>query len=189
LTFVDCEWVSNCAYAKFMHSIAFWPTILVLAVAVISDLRSRRIPNWLVFPFLLAGLIVSLATGGWSGLAHSASGVLVAAIPFAILYLLGGMGMGDVKLCAGLGAWLGPSQLILAMVLMGLAGGVMALTWAIRGGFTNDMLNGTADLIFGLGKRGQRSNNAFALRHSSEHKMPYAPAIAVGVVFSFLAHA
>ena len=44
-----------------MHSIAWWPTLIVLAVATFTDLRSRRIPNWLVFPFLLAGIAVS----GW----------------------------------------------------------------------------------------------------------------------------
>ena len=39
-----------------MHSIAWWPTLIVLAVATYTDLRSRRIPNWLVLPFLVAGL-------------------------------------------------------------------------------------------------------------------------------------
>ena len=44
-----------------MHSIAWWPTLIVLAVATFTDLRSRRIPNWLVLPFMLAGIGVSLA--------------------------------------------------------------------------------------------------------------------------------
>ena len=33
-----------------MHSFAWWPTLIVLAVATVTDLRSRRIPNWLVLP-------------------------------------------------------------------------------------------------------------------------------------------
>ncbi len=169
-----------------MHSVALWPTILAMTVAVISDLRSRRIPNWLVVPFLLSGLVVSTAAGGWRGFAHSASGMLLAAISFGALYLLGGMGMGDVKLCAGLGAWLGPSQLLLALALTGLAGGVMALIWAVYGGFTQDMLSGTADLVFGWRKRGLRPHSTLVLRHPSARKMPYAPAIAVGALLSFL---
>ncbi len=44
-----------------MHSIAWWPTLFVLMVATFTDLRSRRIPNWLVLPFLLAGI------GVWVG--------------------------------------------------------------------------------------------------------------------------
>ena len=41
------------------HGLAWWPTLIVLAVATVTDLRSRRIPNWLVFPFLLAGIVIS----------------------------------------------------------------------------------------------------------------------------------
>ena len=40
-----------------MHSIAWWPTLIVLAIATFTDLRSRRIPNWLVLPFLVAGIV------------------------------------------------------------------------------------------------------------------------------------
>jgi len=42
-----------------MHWFAWWPTLIVLAVATFMDLRSRRIPNWLVLPFLLVGVAVS----------------------------------------------------------------------------------------------------------------------------------
>ena len=45
---------------------------------------------------------------------------------------MGGMGAGDVKLCAAIGAWIGPSQLFIALVLTGLVGGAMALVWAAR---------------------------------------------------------
>ena len=48
---------------------------------------------------------------------------------------MGGMGAGDVKLCAAIGAWIGPMQLIYALVFTGLAGGLMALAWAAWGGF------------------------------------------------------
>ena len=39
-----------------MHSFAWWPTLIVLSVATFTDLRNRRIPNWLVIPFLVVGL-------------------------------------------------------------------------------------------------------------------------------------
>ena len=41
-----------------MHSVGWWPAVVVLGVATFTDLRSRRIPNWLVLPFLLAGIAV-----------------------------------------------------------------------------------------------------------------------------------
>ncbi len=170
-----------------MHSIAWWPTLIVLVVAAISDLRNRRIPNWLVFPFLVAGIAVSSATGGWIGLGHSILGVLLAGILLGFFYWLGGMGMGDVKLCAAIGAWVGPSQLLVALVVMGISGGLMAVIWALRGGFFKESLNGTGDLIFGIGKRGLKPHPTLVLENAAARKMPYTPAIAVGAIFSFFA--
>ena len=58
-----------------MHSIAWWPTLIVLAVATFTDLRSRRIPNWLVLPFLVAGMAVSGWLHGWHGIGQSLAGL------------------------------------------------------------------------------------------------------------------
>src|SRR5436190_1042892 len=168
-----------------MHSIAWWPTLVMLVIATVSDIRNRRIPNWLVVPFLAAGITVSTATQGWSGLRQSLLGVLVAALLLGMLYWLGGMGMGDVKLCAAIGAWIGPRQLSLALVMMALAGAAMALFWAIRGGFLKESLNGAGDLIWGFGKRGLRRHPTLVLGNPRARKMPYAPAIAIGTIFSF----
>ncbi len=170
-----------------MHSVAWWPTLIVLMIAMVTDLRSRRIPNWLVFPFLLAGLTVSALTHGWTGLEQSVLGVLLAALLLGVLYWLDAMGMGDLKLCAAVGAWIGPRQLLLALVVMGLAGGVMALFWALRGGFLKEALTGAGDLVFGLRKRGLRPHPALALSNPAARSMPYAPAIAIGTIFSFFA--
>ena len=159
----------------------------MLVVATIWDIRSRRIPNWLVLPFLVAGVTVSAISYGWRGLGQSLLGVMLAALLLGILYWLGGMGMGDVKLCAAIGAWIGPQQLMLALVMMGVAGGIMALIWAISGGFLNESLSGAGDLIFGFGKRGLRPHPTLVLGNPRARKMPYAPAIAIGTIFSFLA--
>lgn len=171
-----------------MHSIALWPTLIVVAVATFTDLRSRRIPNWLVFPFLLAGIVVSGAHHGWSGIGHSLAGIALGGLLFGVLCWLGGMGMGDVKLCAAIGAWIGPAQLLLALVITGMAGGVIALCWAVAGGFLGELFQGTGDLLFGFGKRGLRPHPELVLANPLTRKMPYAPAIAIGTIFSFFAH-
>ncbi len=168
-----------------MHSVAWWPTLIVLAVATFTDLRSRRIPNWLVLPFLLAGLAVSGWLHGWHGIMQSLAGLGVGALFFGILCWMGGMGMGDVKLCAAIGVWIGPSQMLTALVLTGIAGGVIALCWAVAGGFLGEMLNGTGDLISGLKGRGLRPHPELVLDNPLTRKMPYAPAIAIGTLVSF----
>jgi prepilin peptidase CpaA len=170
-----------------MHSLAWWPTLVLVVIATIWDIRARRIPNWLVLPFLVAGMTVSAISHGWRGLGQSLAGISLAFLLLGVLYWLGGMGMGDVKLCAAIGAWIGPAQLGLALVVMGITGGMMALTWAIWGGFLKESLNGAGDLVFGLSKRGFRSHPTLVLGNPRARKMPYAPAIAIGTIFSFLA--
>ena len=171
-----------------MHSIALWPTLIVVAVATFTDLRSRRIPNWLVFPFLLAGIVLSGALHGWSGIGHSLEGIALGGLLFGVLCWMGGMGMGDVKLCAAIGAWIGPAQLLTALVITGIAGGIMALGWALAGGFLGELFQGTGDLILGFGKRGLQPHPELVLTNPMTRKMPYAPAIAIGTIFSFFAH-
>ncbi|HWB33621.1 MAG TPA: A24 family peptidase [Acidobacteriaceae bacterium] len=168
-----------------MHSIAWWPTVIVLATATVTDLRSRRIPNWLVLPFMVLGVVVSGALHGWHGVGHSLGGLLLGGLLFGVLAVMGGMGMGDVKLCAAIGAWIWSQQLIVALVVTGIAGGVMALLWALFGGFLGELFKGTGDLIFGIKDRGLQPHPELVLENPLTRKMPYAPAIAIGTLISF----
>jgi prepilin peptidase CpaA len=171
-----------------IQTVAWWPTLVVLAVATVTDLRSRRIPNWLVFPFLIAGPMVSAWLGGWHGFGQSMAGLGLGALVYGIFFLMGGMGMGDVKLCAAIGSWIGPGQLLLALVITGVAGGVMAFCWAAFGGFLGELFSGSGDLVFGLGKRGMKPHPELVLSNPLARKMPYAPAIAIGTLISFFSH-
>ena len=149
-----------------MQWIALWPTCAVLAVATFTDLRSRRIPNWLVVPFMAAGLVVPACFGGWHGFEQSLEGFGLGALVYGLLHIFGGMGMGDVKLVAAIGAWVGPHQLIFSIVVTAMVGGIMALGWAIFGGFLGEI----------------------SLNNPQQRKIPYAPAIAIGTLISFFSH-
>jgi prepilin peptidase CpaA len=161
------------------NAIAVWPTTALVLAATVTDLRTRRIPNILVLPFLGLGLLAAAITHGWSGLGQSLLGVVLAVAVLGLFCFLGGMGMGDLKLCAAVGAWIGPSQLLIALVMTSLIGGVMALVWAITGGFLYELLRGTAGLVLGRRK-------GLTLANPAVRKMPYAPAIALGTILSFL---
>ena len=170
-----------------MHSIAWWPTCAVMAVATFTDLRTMRVPNWLVFPYMAAGFGVSAWLQGWHGLTQSLEGFGLGVLLFGLLFCLGGMGMGDVKLCAAAGAWIGPSQLMIALVITGLAGGVIAVAWAACRGFLGQLFAGSGDLVFGIRQRGLRPHAELVLSNPAARKMPYAPAIAIGTLVSFFA--
>lgn len=170
-----------------IHSPAWWPMVAVLCVATFTDLRSRRIPNWLTLPFLAAGIAVSVWMHGWHGVWQSLGGFVLGALIFGLMHFMGGMGMGDVKLAAAIGAWIGPEQLLLALVVTGLAGGIMALSWAIFSGFTTDLLRGSGELVFGWRGRSTMAHPELVLSNPKARKMPYAPAIAIGTLISFFA--
>lgn len=171
-----------------MHSIAWWPTVVVLAIATFTDLRTRRIPNWLVVPFMGVGLLLSGVRGGWHGLAHSFGGLLLGLTVFGVLAAMGGMGMGDVKLCAAIGAWIWSQQLVVALLLTGIAGGVLALVWAACGGFLGELFSSIARAIFRVGRQDGNSDRKLTLDNPLARKMPYAPAIAIGTLMSFFSH-
>jgi prepilin peptidase CpaA len=156
-----------------MHSFAWWPTLIVVAVATVTDLRSRRIPNWLVLPFLPVGVAVSGWLHGWHGVEQSLAGAGLGILIYGILYWKFGMGAGDVKLCAAIGAWIGPSQFLIAAVLTALAGGLVILVWASWRGIQRLM--------------NPQRREELALSRLLASKMPYAPAIAIGTMMSFFA--
>jgi prepilin peptidase CpaA len=170
-----------------MHSTAWWPTLIVVAIATGTDLRWRRIPNWLVLPFLAGGLVVAGYVGGWHGLGQGLEGMALGTVAYGVLAWMGGMGMGDVKLVAAIGVWIGPGQLLIALVLTGLVGGVMALLWATLGGFAGELFQNVGSLARNVRERGMRPHPELVLSNVRTRKLPYAPAIAIGTLASFFA--
>ena len=86
----------------------FIATTTALAVAIVTDFRHYKIPNALTVPLMLSGGIYQLFSPHAQGLTYGMMGLLVATIPLVVMHFRGAMGLGDVKLAAGLGMWLGP---------------------------------------------------------------------------------
>ena len=154
--------------------------ILVL-IAVFFDVRSHRIPNWLVLVGLLVGIAYhSFMASGW-GLTYALKGAAVGFGVFLPIYLLRGMGAGDVKLMAMVGAFLGPASTFGAILMTLMAGGVLALTVAAARGMLPLMLENIRYIVMNVAVRaaaGRGSDSpAFA---KSAGKLPYAVAIAAG---------
>ncbi|MGQ0637404.1 MAG: A24 family peptidase [Planctomycetaceae bacterium] len=105
---------------------------VILILAAWIDGRELRVPNWLTFPLILSGWVFNLAGGGWPGLQESWYGTAVGLACLLPLYAVGGMGAGDVKLLAGVGAWLGPTVTFWAFLVSAVVGGAMALVMVIR---------------------------------------------------------
>jgi len=108
--------------------------VLVAVLAAGTDIFTRRIPNLLTFGAAAAALAFHAFQNGAAGAGLSAAGWLVGAAVFFPVFALGGLGAGDVKLVAALGAWLGPVGALQVAAASAVAGGAVALvvTWRAR---------------------------------------------------------
>jgi prepilin peptidase CpaA len=136
---------------------------------------------------MLSGLVVSFLWKGSPGLLASFEGICVAAGICGVFCFLRGMGMGDLKLMAAIGSWLGPEQTIFAIVITFCAGAVIGIIWAAARGSLMKSFDSTGDLLVGFGKNGLRGHQTIVLDNPDCMRIPYAPAIAIGTLFSFFA--
>lgn len=103
--------------------------ILLVAVLVsaVTDLRNRRIPNLVTYPTVILALLIYGLYAGLHGLLFSLKGLGLGFGLLLIPYLLGGMGAGDVKLMAAVGAVLGVHHTFVVFLIIAVIGGVTAL--------------------------------------------------------------
>src|SRR5215831_17994976 len=103
-----------------------WVLLSLVVAAGVYDILYRRIPNWLVASGLAVGIALNLFLFGWTGLKSSLLGIGLAMAVYFPLYLLRGMGAGDVKLMMAVGAIVGPGTWFGILIFTGILGGVVA---------------------------------------------------------------
>ena len=104
-----------------------WLVSAVLIEAAVIDGLKLKVPNWLTFHLVIGGFAYSAWTGGGLGLLASLQGAAVGLALLLPLYAIGGMGAGDVKLLAAVGAWVGWQVTLGAFVTSAVVGGMMAV--------------------------------------------------------------
>src|SRR3954464_3842766 len=107
-----------------------WFVPITLVVAAVIDGLKLKVPNWITFPMIISGWIYSATLSpyaGWEGLVYSLLGTVVGLALLMPAYAIGGMGAGDVKLLAGVGAWVWGTTTLYAFALTAVIGGVIAV--------------------------------------------------------------
>lgn len=115
---------------------AHWPVWLLtitLVVAAAIDGYKLKVPNWITFPLIIGGWVASTAWFGWPGLAWSLGGTALGLALLLPAYAIGGMGAGDVKLLAGVGAWAWGTVTLYAFCVSAIVGGVIAVVMILCG--------------------------------------------------------
>jgi prepilin peptidase CpaA len=150
----------------------------LLLLACVFDLRTRRLPNALVTLLGVTGLAFSLVLWPVSdGLVRGFGGLALGFLVWIPWYALGMIGAGDVKFFAAAGAWLGPSNALVAAVVAALVGGVLAVAWMLA----EQGIRGTARSLGAwiVSMVSSRSLHPVAVTHS-RHRVPYGIALAAG---------
>jgi prepilin peptidase CpaA len=154
---------------------------VMLTVAVVTDLRSGKIYNWLTFPAMGAGLALG-AIQGLPALGDRALGLSIAVVLAVVLQAAARMSGGDVKLLMAVGALQGAHFLLWAMLLTCVTGGLMAIVWIVR----RRIVKQTA-LNLGLNVMTRAAGLRLDVAGGSiGGKMPYSIAVALGALAALL---
>jgi prepilin peptidase CpaA len=155
---------------------------LGLGAAVFTDVRTRRIPNWLTGA--IAGAAFGLAFGG--GPVTPLRALLGLVVGLALMlpgHIIGATGAGDVKLMAAVGGIVGPDVIFRVFLYSAVAGGVLAVVVALRRGRLSATLRATTNLVT------QPVHAKRAIEASDRaNRFAYGPAIAVGTFISLVVH-
>lgn len=158
-----------------------------LIVAAVIDVWKLKVPNLVTFPMIITGWIFWTALEGWSGLGFSLAGTAVGLALLLAPYAVGGMGAGDVKLLAGVGAWVGATTTFWAFCVSAVVGGLLAvLMMAWRRQFDRHARNFRDILVEFLYLRNfSLIAESAALRKSSMMLLPYGLPLAIGTIGYF----
>ena len=166
---------------------------LFVIVAAYIDGKELRVPNKLTYPMIIAGWIYSMiaygmAGEGWYvGLGWSLAGTAVGLATLLPAYAIGGMGAGDVKMMAAIGAWVYCETTFYAFCVSAIVGAVLAVIMILSAKQTTKHAN---QFMFILNEimtvRNPETLATIATeRKSSMRLLPYGIPIAIGTVIYF----
>jgi prepilin peptidase CpaA len=163
----------------------------LLVTAAVIDVRSHRIPNWLTVSGIVFGLFYS-AFGPFplqDGILWSLGGLALGAGVMFPFYLMRVMGAGDVKLMGMVGVLLGPAGTWGAILGSCIAGGVLAIGYAIRHRRLRDLLGNVARILHlgGIAVLAGMPREMALKGWTSVGELPFGLAIAAGTISTVFA--
>ena len=158
----------------------FGVLILGLIAAGITDVRSSRVPNAITFPLALVGVGFHTISESGNGLFFSLEGLGLGLLLLLGFYVYGGMGAGDVKLLAAIGAIVGPYNVFMGFLFASLFGGLYAVAmmcWHLGLGHTAERIKALlVSMVF------MKINMAASLEETPLPKLRYALVIGLGTL-------
>ncbi len=171
----------------------YWAVSIFAVVAAYIDGKELRVPNKLTFPMIIAGwawssIFYGMNGEGWyMGLAWSLAGTAVGIATLLPAYSIGGMGAGDVKMMAAIGAWVHCTITFYSFCVGAIVGAILAVIMILMSGEAKKHYN----QFFFILNEIQVVRNPEALaeiaaeRKSSMKLLPYGIPLAIGTVLYF----
>ncbi len=155
------------------------PMFVLLVGASVHDLRARRIPNLLNLILVLSGLALSFTPMGRVSPGYALAGLLVGFGLTFVMFAIGALGGGDVKLLAGVGAWLGPADVLYVFLAAAVIGMVIVLAQSAYQGRLRTLFRNSTVLAMGLAHAGETGIGHFveagqSTPRSVDKPLPYA---------------
>lgn len=152
--------------------------LFLLVVATYKDVRHQRIPNWLTLYALVAGLLMNYLLLSNAGLYSALKGAGLGLVVMLPLYLVGGMGAGDVKLMAAVGSFTGPTIVLWAACCSLIVGACIAVFIVLRNG---ELVNFYRRYIVMISARTLIPAEEGSI---AKRRFPYALSIATGTLIA-----
>ncbi len=171
----------------------YWLVSVVLVVAAIIDGIQLKVPNWLTFPMIISGWVYSciffaMQGDAWYvGLGWSLAGTAVGLAVLLPAYAIGGMGAGDVKLMAGIGAWVYCGPTFYAFCATAVVGAIIAVGMVV---VSRSLTKHTNQFMYILNEimviqNPEKLSEIAKERKPSMKLLPYGIPIAIGTILYF----
>jgi prepilin peptidase CpaA len=158
--------------------------LVILLISFYTDVKSRKILNIVTLPAILFAFVYYLSFQGLDGFLFSGKGFLVGLGLLILPYMLGGMGAGDVKLMASIGALMGTSFVFYSFIYTALIGGLIAVALIIKQkGFVNTIKTFLIGIVF---IRSNLGSIHLVNGNQSSISFPYGIAIVLGSLCSLI---
>ncbi len=180
-------------FANMAQNWVFWFVSLFCVVAAYIDGKELRVPNKLTFPMIIAGWVWSAVSYGFAGegwymgLMWSLAGTAVGLLTLLPAMAIGGMGAGDVKMMAAIGAWVHSTITIYAFCISTIVGALLAVAMILWSGSIRKHYH-QFWLIFNeiiTIKNPEKLAAIAAERKPSMHLLPYGIPLAIGTILYF----
>ncbi len=163
--------------------------MVLLVVAAISDIKSRKIPNWiplsifaLYLIFLAAQWLLELDPVLIPPLTSLAVGFGIFAV-FTGFFYFGFLGGGDVKLAAAMGFWVGIKGVAAFIIIMALVGGLIAVFYIFKRDVSPEIEVVQGAVFSENEEKDKKKEVKVGKTNNKSGKIPYGIAISAGGLF------